>query len=135
MAENVIPHTLFTEFDISLFQTGKHFRLYEKFGSHPIQLDGVDGVYFAVFAPMAERVEVTGSFNDWQGEGYSLFVRWDTSGIWEGFIPGVKVGDLYKYQIVSKVTDQLLLKSDPYAFMHEEAPKSASTVWELDFKW
>jgi 1,4-alpha-glucan branching enzyme len=135
MATKVVPHSLFSEFDISLFQTGKHFRLYEKFGSHPTTLDGVEGVYFAVFAPMAEKVQVIGSFNDWKGEEYSLFVRWDTSGIWEGFVPGAQVGDLYKYQIVSKVTDQILAKSDPYAFKHEMAPKSASVIWPLSYKW
>lgn len=134
MNNKVVPYSLFSDFDISLFQTGKHFRLYEKFGAHLISVDDQRGVYFAVWAPMAERVEVIGSFNDWQGQGYQLQVRWDSSGIWEGFVPGVKKGDLYKYQIVTK-DGQILAKSDPYGFKHEEPPKSASVVWDLNFQW
>ncbi|MCB0689623.1 MAG: 1,4-alpha-glucan branching protein GlgB, partial [Saprospiraceae bacterium] len=135
MSNQVKPHSLFTEFDVSLFQSGKHFRLYEKFGAHLLTHDGQEGVYFAVFAPMAERVQVVGSFNDWQGQDYSLFVRWDSSGIWEGFIPGVQLGDLYKYQIFPKVGNQILYKTDPFEYYEEEAPKTASIVWTLEHKW
>ncbi|MCL4144238.1 UNVERIFIED_CONTAM: hypothetical protein GTU68_022638, partial [Idotea baltica] len=135
MAQAIIPHSLFSDFDISLFQAGKHFRLYEKLGSHAITVDGREGVYFAVYAPMAERVQVVGNFNDWQGGDHNMFVRWDSSGIWEGFIPGVKLDDIYKYEITSKMGGELLLKSDPFAFQHEIAPKTASRVWDLGFKW
>ncbi len=131
----VVAHTRFTDFDISLFQTGKHFRLYQKFGAHLESLDGTEGVYFAVWAPAAQRVEVIGSFNQWNGSGYELMVKWDTSGIWEGFIPGVKEGDLYKFQITPKVGTEIKIKSDPYGYLHEVAPKSASVVCDLNYKW
>ncbi|MEZ4912406.1 MAG: hypothetical protein R2774_16270 [Saprospiraceae bacterium] len=85
----VLYHTLFTEFDISLFKTGKHFHLYHKFGSHSMELDGVNGCYFAVYAPNAEKLYVVGDFNGWIHDDYLLYSRWDGSGIWEGFIPEV----------------------------------------------
>ena len=135
MANKVIPHTLFSDFDISLFQTGKHFRLYEKFGAHLCTLDGMDGTYFAVFAPTATNVQVVGDFNKWNGEKHNLLVRWDTSGIWEGFVPDVKEGDLYKFQIKTADEQRILVKTDPYGFYQEVAPKTASIVWQHDFKW
>ena len=92
----VIPHSLFTEFDINLFKAGKHFKLYEKFGAHPIILDGKAGVYFSVWAPSAKAVSVIGDFNSWNSEKHQLNVRWDSSGIWEGFIPKAKKGMRYK---------------------------------------
>ena len=86
----VIPHSLFTEFDINLFKSEKHFRLYQKLGSHLVELDGTKGVYFAVWAPTAKSVSVIGDFNSWEEGKHELFVRWDESGIWEGFIPGIE---------------------------------------------
>ena len=98
---SVIPHSLFTDFDIDLFKAGKHFRLYEKLGAHLTEVNGVKGVYFAVWAPSARLVSVVGDFNFWvQGE-HQLNVRWDGSGIWEGFIPGIDKGTTYKYKIQS----------------------------------
>ena len=85
----VISFSLFTDFDIALFKAGKHFKLYEKLGSHPAEVDGVKGTYFAVWAPSAKSVSVIGDFNYWNDQQHKLFVRWDASGIWEGFI---KVG-------------------------------------------
>ncbi len=86
----VQPYSLFTDFDIDLFKAGKHFRLYEKLGAHLVEVDGVKGVYFAVWAPSARSVSVVGDFNYWiQGE-HQLNVRWDSSGISEGFIPGLE---------------------------------------------
>ena len=82
---NVITHSLFSDFDINLFKGGKHYRLYEKFGSHPLTLNGIEGTYFAVWAPSAKQVSVIGDFNHWNGEDHKLNVRWDSSGIWEGF--------------------------------------------------
>lgn len=90
----VIAHSLFSEFDINLFQAGKHYRLYEKFGSHLSTVNGIDGVYFAVWAPTAKQVSVIGDFNYWMEGEHQLNVRWDSSGIWEGFIPHVKKGYL-----------------------------------------
>ncbi len=135
MANKVIPHSLFSDFDISLFQTGKHFRLYEKFGAHPLSLDGIDGTYFAVYAPTASNVQVVGDFNQWNGEDHDLLARWDSSGIWEGFVPNVKTGDLYKFQVTTADKQRVLVKTDPFGFYQEEAPKTASIVWQHDFKW
>ena len=92
-------HSLLSDFDIELFKSGKHFRLYEKLGSHPMTVDGEEGTYFAVWAPSAKKVSVIGNFNYWIEGEHTLNVRWDESGIWEGFIPGVKQGDIYKYKI------------------------------------
>ena len=97
----VVPHSLFTKFDINLFKSGKHFRLYDKLGSHITEVDGEKGVYFAVWAPSAKSVSVVGDFNYWLEGEHKLLVRWDESGIWEGFIPGIDQGTLYKYKIHS----------------------------------
>ncbi|MBZ9630002.1 1,4-alpha-glucan branching protein GlgB [Salegentibacter sp. LM13S] len=131
----VITHSLFSEFDINLFKSGKHFRLYEKFGSHPITLNKVKGTYFAVWAPGAKQVSVIGDFNHWQDGEYQLNVRWDGSGIWEGFIPNVEKGNLYKYKIHSNHNSIVTEKADPYARRCEHPPNTASVVWEDDYKW
>lgn len=128
-------HSLFSEFDISLFQAGKHYRLYEKFGSHIITLDGEKGTYFAVWAPSAKAVSVIGDFNFWLEGKHQLNVRWDGSGIWEGFIPGVDKGAVYKYKIQSSNNDVSTEKADPFARRCEHPPKTASEVWEDDYKW
>ena len=86
----VQPHSLLTDFDINLFKAGKHFRLHEKLGAHIIEPNGVKGVYFAVWAPSAKAVDVIGDFNYWVEGEHKLNVRWDGSGIWEGFIPDRK---------------------------------------------
>ena len=128
-------HSLFSEFDVSLFQAGKHYRLYEKFGSHIITLDGEKGTYFAVWAPSAKAVSVIGDFNFWLEGKHQLNVRWDGSGIWEGFIPGVDKGAIYKYKIQSSNNDVSTEKADPFARRCEHPPKTASEVWEDDYKW
>jgi 1,4-alpha-glucan branching enzyme len=131
----VQTYSLFTDFDIDLFKAGKHFRLYEKLGAHLIEFDGVKGVYFAVWAPSARTVSVIGDFNFWiQGE-HDLQVRWDSSGIWEGFIPGVEQGTTYKYKIQSNNGGIITEKADPFAFYCEKPPHTASVVWDLDHKW
>ncbi len=135
MKKEVQAHSLFSDFDISLFRSGKHFRLYEKFGSHHMELNGEEGVYFAVWAPTAKHVSVIGDFNHWIEGDHPLNVRWDESGIWEGFIPGVKKGDKYKYKIQSHNNDMKLEKADPYALRCEHPPNTASIVWDLDYKW
>jgi len=134
MAE-VIAHSFFTDFDISLFKSGKHFKLYEKFGAHPCTNDGVEGVYFSVFAPSASAVSVVGNFNFWDGETCKLNVRWDESGIWEGFIPGVDHGELYKFRIWSDLIGGYKDKADPYAFYSELKPKTSSITWTMDHQW
>ena len=106
----VIPHSLFTDFDINLFKSGKHYRLYDKLGSHLTEVEGKKGTYFAVWAPSAKAVSVIGDFNHWQEGEHELYVRWDESGIWEGFIPGVDMGSLYKYKIHSHNNDIKTIK-------------------------
>ena len=131
----VQPYSLFTDFDINLFKAGKHFRLYEKLGAHLLEVDGVKGVYFAVWAPSARSVSVVGDFNYWiQGE-HSLQVRWDSSGIWEGFIPGIEKGTTYKYKIQSNNGGIITEKADPFALYCEHPPHTASVVWDLNYQW
>ena len=131
----VITHSLLTDFDINLFKSGKHFRLYEKLGAHLISVDGVEGVYFAVWAPSANSVSVIGDFNFWNDREHQLNVRWDSSGIWEGFIPNVEKGTTYKYKIHSNNNGIITEKADPFAFYCEKPPHTASVVWDLDYKW
>ncbi|SHG96413.1 1,4-alpha-glucan branching protein GlgB [Flagellimonas flava] len=131
----VIAHSFFTEFDINLFKAGKHFRLYNNLGSHLVEVDGVKGTYFAVWAPSAKTVSVVGDFNDWDGRNHELYVRWDESGIWEGFIPKVGKGTKYKYKIQSHNNDIWTEKADPFARYCEQPPKTASVVWDGDYTW
>lgn len=128
-------HSLFSEFDINLFKAGKHYKLYEKFGSHIMELNGVEGTYFAVWAPSAKSVSVIGDFNFWIEGEHHLNVRWDGSGIWEGFIPNVGKGSLYKYKIQSHHNDIKTEKADPFARRCEHPPKTASVVWEDNYSW
>jgi 1,4-alpha-glucan branching enzyme len=128
-------HSLFTDFDIDLFKAGKHYRLYEKFGSHIITVDKEIGTYFAVWAPSAKKVSVIGDFNFWLAEDHQLNVRWDGSGIWEGFIPGVQKGATYKYRIENSDNNTRTEKADPFARRCEHPPKTASQVWDDDYKW
>ncbi|MEO1010747.1 MAG: 1,4-alpha-glucan branching protein GlgB [Bacteroidota bacterium] len=131
----VIAHSLFTDFDIDLFKSGKHFRLYEKLGSHPMELHGEKGTYFAVWAPTAKSVSVVGDFNYWLEGDHQLYVRWDQSGIWEGFIPNVVPGALYKYKIHSNNHDIKTEKADPFARCCERPPNTASVVWNGTYQW
>jgi 1,4-alpha-glucan branching enzyme len=131
----VISHSLFTDFDIDLFKAGKHFRLYEKLGAHLLTVDGVKGVYFAVWAPTAHSVSVVGDFNYWTQGEHNLEVRWDESGIWEGFIPHLTKGTTYKYKIQSNNNGIVTEKADPFAFYCENPPNTASIVWDLEYKW
>jgi len=136
MAKQSINHSLFSDQDIHLFREGRHYKLHQHFGAHLREVDGKQGVYFAVFAPAADKVEVIGSFNDWNGEDYPLEVRWDSSGIWEAFIPGIKVGELYKFRIRNADSQQSFDKADPYARQAEHPPRTASIISESgDHKW
>ena len=123
-----------TDNDIYLFNEGSHYRLYEKLGAHPVSVDGIEGTYFAVWAPNARRVFVIGEFNGWNKSSHALHPR-GQSGIWEGFIPGVGKGFLYKYHIVSQHRGYRVEKADPLAFYDETPPKTASVVWGLDYSW
>jgi 1,4-alpha-glucan branching enzyme len=126
--------SLLTELDSYLFKEGNHFRLYEKLGSHLMTVDGVDGALFAVWAPNASSVSVIGDFNDWNKDAHELSVRHDGTGIWEGFIPGVGHGALYKYHIVSRHHHEAD-KGDPFAFSWETPPRTSSVVWDLSYNW
>ncbi len=127
--------TLLSEQDIYLFKEGNHFNLYDKLGSHLITVDGIAGTYFAVWAPNAEKVSVIGSFNHWDTESHFLELREDGSGIWEGFIAGISLGDAYKYHLTSKYNHYKVEKGDPYAFRWECPPETASIVWDLSYAW
>ncbi len=127
--------TRLSEFDIYLFREGKHFSLYEKLGAHLMEHEGQKGVYFAVWAPNAERVTVVGDFNGWNKDTHLLYPRWDESGIWEGFIPGIEQGTVYKYAIKSHNQGYSVEKGDPFGYLWETPPKTASVVWDLKYKW
>lgn len=130
----VLAHSLFSDFDISLFISGKHFRLYEKFGAHLTTVNDIQGTYFAVWAPNARAVGVMGDFNQWNRTAHPLNPRWDSSGIWEGFVPNVGKGEVYKYAI--KGADGAdIEKGDPYAIRWERPPRTASIIWDMDYKW
>jgi 1,4-alpha-glucan branching enzyme len=127
--------SLFTDFDIYLFKEGNHFKLYEKFGSHLITIDKVQGAYFAVWAPNAEKVSVVGDFNGWNIGTHPLKAREDASGIWEGFIPKIGNGTAYKYHIFSRQQKYSVDKGDPFAYYWEKAPKTGSMVWDITYEW
>jgi len=120
--------------DLFLFNEGSHYRLYEKLGAHPLTVDGVEGTYFAVWAPNARQVSVTGEFNGWDKSSHPLCPK-GQSGIWEGFIPGVAKGTIYKYYLVSHKRGYHVEKADPFAFCTETPPKTASITWDLDYSW
>jgi 1,4-alpha-glucan branching enzyme len=127
--------SLITDHDIYLFKEGNHFQLYDKLGSHVMSVGDTQGTYFAVWAPNANRVSVVGEFNGWVPETHPLKSREDASGIWEGFVSGVGQGALYKYHIVSNYNDYKVDKGDPYAYLWELSPKTATVVWELGYEW
>jgi 1,4-alpha-glucan branching enzyme len=121
--------------DLHLFNEGTHARLYDKLGSHLMTVNGQEGAYFAVWAPNAERVSVIGDFNGWDDSRAQLRAH-GQSGIWEGFIPGVGRGDIYKYRIWSRFNGYRVDKADPYAVHQETPPKTGSKVWSLDgYEW
>jgi len=127
-------YTLLTEDDIFLFNEGSHFRLYEKLGAHVVNKGQNPGTYFAVWAPNAAQVSVIGDFNEWDKTRHRLQAR-GQSGIWEGFIPGVTRGMMYKYRILSHQNNYQVDKADPFAFFNQIAPDKASVVWDLEYAW
>ena len=133
-SKKVWTYSLLEDDDIRNFQNGTHYRLYEKMGSHSIQVNNQWGMYFAVWAPNATAVSVKGNFNDWKNDEYELYARWDKSGVWEGFIPGFKLGEVYKYHITGYMgveTD----KGDPFANFWEMRPDTASITWDMHYEW
>ncbi|HNK15723.1 MAG TPA: hypothetical protein PLZ20_14235, partial [Nitrospira sp.] len=126
--------SLLSSDDLYLFNEGTHFHLYDKLGAHPTSFGGVEGTYFAVWAPEAEQVSVFGTFNHWDPTRHPLRPC-QSSGIWEGFVPGVGRGTLYKFHIRSRNHGAVLIKTDPFARLNEVPPKSASIVWDLNYTW
>lgn len=134
LMNSVKTYTLFTDHDVYLFKEGRHYKLYDKFGAHSAEKDGIQGVYFSVWAPNAKKVSVIGNFNNWNVKDHILFPRWDGSGIWEGFIAGLTWGTLYKYAIETERGD-ILEKSDPYALSWEQNLQAASLVSTTWYEW
>ena len=126
--------SLLTDEDLHLFNEGNHFCLYEKLGAHCMKVDGESGVYFAVWAPNAEKVHVIGDFNGWNRRAHPLNPK-QQSGIWEGFLSGVKKGDIYKYYIQSNHHGIKTEKADPFSFYSEVPLKSGSIVWDSSYQW
>ena len=123
-----------TEFDNYLFGQGTHYDLYNKMGAHPMTLDGKKGVFFAVWAPNAQKVSVVGDFNQWDRTA-NMMERTEPMGIYELFIPDLGEGEIYKYCVTTKQGNDVL-KTDPYAFQMEKRPNNASVVTDIsDFKW
>ena len=130
-----MPDTRFiTEFDQYLFGQGTHYDLYNKLGAHPMTVDGEEGVYFAVWAPNAAAVSIVGDFNEWD-ENATPMERLEPLGIYQIFLTGIKVGDIYKYCVTAQ-DGKKTLKADPYGFQAELRPNNASVIADIsDFKW
>ena len=123
-----------TDLDLYLLGEGTNYRSYTKMGAHSMTIDGVEGVHFAVWAPNAIRVSVVGWFNNWDGRIHPMQQRGET-GVWELFMPGLKPGDLYKFEVKGR-NDYLAQKADPYAFASELRPRTASVVWDTEaYQW
>jgi 1,4-alpha-glucan branching enzyme len=125
---------ILTADDLRQFNEGSNFRAYGKFGAHIIPVENSIGARFVVWAPNAERVAVMGSFNGWSKDAHVLQAV-GTSGLWEGFVPKVGQGALYKYDITSRYQDYCVEKPDPFGFYFEQGPRGASIVWDLDYAW
>ena len=124
-----------TDFDLHLIGEGSHYKTYEKLGTHIMEINGIKGVHFAVWAPNARRVSVIGDFNRWDGRRHPMRIL-GASGIWEIFIPGLNEGELYKFEIKSRQKKQIFEKSDPYAFYSEIRPKTASIIYDINkYQW
>jgi len=126
--------TFLSDDDLYLFNEGSHYRLYEKLGAHPATTGAESGTYFAVWAPDARQVSVAGDFNGWNNTSHLLRPR-GQSGIWEGFIPKLGRGSLYKYHIVSRYKGYQVDKADPFAIFTEISPKTACVVWDTEYSW
>jgi 1,4-alpha-glucan branching enzyme len=127
-------YSLFDDEVIRNFQQGTCYDAYRYFGNKQMRVLGTAGTYFAVWAPNATYVSVCGNFNDWSDDSHPLFVRLDQSGIWEGFIPDLPRGEVYKYHIIG-FRGAKLHKGDPYAHFWELKPKTASIAWNFEYEW
>lgn len=127
------PH-LISDFDSYLIGEGTHYRIFDKLGAHVVEMQGIRGVHFAVWAPNATRVSTIGDFNGWDGRRHPMS-KHSASGVWELFIPGLEEGTLYKFEVKTNFNNYLEEKSDPYAFKSELRPKTASIVYTLKDKY
>jgi len=124
-----------TEDDLYLFKQGKHYRLFDKLGSHLTNWADVSGTTFSVWAPNAKYVSVIGSFNHWNPDMHPMTQKSNNSGVWEVFVPDVEQGATYKYHIISCYNNFRVDRGDPLAFCWEQPPQTASKVWNLDYSW
>jgi 1,4-alpha-glucan branching enzyme len=124
-----------SDLDVYLFRQGTHYQLGDRLGSYIGTVEGEVGTFFSVWAPNAESVSVIGDFNGWQPRAHPLAPRWDSSGIWEGFITGVAQGTRYKYHIASRLDGYTVDKGDPFARYWEIPPRTASVVRDLHYQW
>jgi 1,4-alpha-glucan branching enzyme len=122
-----------SDYDLYLFGEGKHTRIYEKLGAHPMTIGTAKGVHFAVWAPNGKRVSVVGDFNAWDGRRHPMRSL-GGSGVWEIFIPGISLGEKYKFEILTRY-GEVILKSDPFGFAFEIPPLNASIVAEPVYEW
>ena len=132
--QKVWNYSLFTDEDVRNFQNGTHYSLYQLFGNKQLEVAGVLGTYFSVWAPNATAVFVKGNFNDWNNDTHPLKVRQDSSGIWEGFIPAILQGEVYKYHLHG-YQGVKLDKGDPFANYWELRPLTASITWDTKYEW
>ncbi len=133
-AKAVWNYSLFNDEDVRNFQQGTLYRAYELFGAHQLKVLNRTGYYFAVWAPNATYISVVGNFNNWDPLSHPLWVRADNSGIWEGFIPDIPVGELYKYHIHG-YNGTVTQKGDPYGNFWELRPGTATITWQLHYSW
>ena len=126
--------TQYSESELKKFETGIYYDVYKKMGAHPMEIKGVKGVLFSVWAPCAMRVSVVGEFNMWDGRRHQMMLQGD-SGVFELFIPGLEAGTIYKYEVKNRKGEPML-KADPYGNYAELRPNTASVVWDIEnFKW
>ena len=126
--------SLISDFDLQLWGEGNHHHAYRWMGAHTKTVDGVEGTHFVVTAPSASRVNVIGTFNNWDGRVHGMRKFYD-QGIWEIFIPHVTEGDLYKFEVISSVNQSVVKKADPYGRFGEMRPGTASFVWNSSYEW
>ena len=127
--------SLLGDLDIHLLAEGRHWHAYQKLGAHPVTIDGVSGVGFAVWAPNARRVSVVGLFNQWDGRRHPMRLH-PACGVWEIFVPGIAAGEIYKYEIKAASGEIMALKADPFGFRAEQPPATASIVHDLGtYRW
>ena len=122
------------EFDLYLIGQGSHRDIFRKLGAHPARLLGVDGTWFAIWAPNASRVSVIGGFNNWDGRRHVMRLH-PGNGLWDIFIPGVGQWDYYKFELLDKQGELLPFKSDPLGQFHEPPPGNASVVYQSHYEW